>query len=90
MTRADALARLAVCAAEARAMLLAGGVDDVDDRSVAEALAADDAELTAAGVTHDYDTITALRRGREAVVAAHRYLVAVQRAQRKHNGETTT
>ena len=70
-------------------MLLACGLDDVSDRDVAKALAADDAELAVASVTHDYDTITALRRGREAVVAAHRYLVAIQRAQRALDGETT-
>ena len=44
---ADALARLAVCAAEARAALLACGLDDVSDASVAGAIADADAELEA-------------------------------------------
>jgi len=42
--RADTLARLAVCAAEAREMLLACGLDRCDDASVAGAIADDAAE----------------------------------------------
>ena len=89
MTRADALARLAVCAAEARAMLLAGGLDDVSDASVAGAIADADAELEHSAHTAHGLVVRALRRRRDAIIAAHEYLAQTTRAQRALDGETT-
>ena len=89
MTRADALARLAVCAAEARAMLLACGLDDVSDRSVAGAIADADAELEHSAHTAHGLVVRALRRRRDALIAVHEYLAQTQRALRALAGETT-
>ena len=88
MTRADAIARLAVCAAEARAMLLACGLDAVDDRSIAGAIADADAELEATAHTADGLVVRALRRRRDVLIAVHEYLAAAQRARRALAGET--
>ena len=101
MTRADALARLAVCAAEARAALLACGLDDVSDASVAGAIAdADaDAELEASVAPADGRIVHVLRRRRRALIALHEYLApslrvrdemaAEERALHALDGETT-
>ena len=100
MTRADALARLAVCAAEARAALLACGLDDVSDASVAGAIADADAELEASVAPADGRLVHVLRRRRKALIALHEYLAptlrvrdemaAEERALRALDGETTT
>ena len=71
MTRDDALARLAVCAAEARAALLACGLDDVSDASVAGAIADADAELEASVALADGRLVHVLRRRRKALIALH-------------------
>ena len=99
MTRADALARVAVCAAQARAMLLAGGLDDVDDRSVADAIADADAELKASVAPADGRLVRVLRRRHKALIALHEYLApslraldemtAEERALHAIDGETT-
>lgn len=88
MTRDDAMARLAVCAAEARAMLLACGLDDVSDRSVAGAIADADAELEHRAHTAHGLVVRTLRRRRDAIIAAHEYLAEAQRARRALAGET--
>ena len=100
MTRADALARLAVCAAEARAALLACGLDDVSDASVAGAIADADAELEASVALADGRLVHVLRRRRKALIALHEYLAptlrvrdemaAEERALHALDGETTT
>ena len=100
MTRDDALARLAVCAAEARAALLACGLDDVSDASVAGAIADADAELEASVALADGRLVHVLRRRRKALIALHEYLApslrvrdemaAEERALRALDGETTT
>ena len=100
MTRADALARVAVCAAEARAMLLAGGLDDVSDASVAGAIADADAELEASVAPADGRLVRVLRRRHKALIALHEYLAPSlrtrdemaeeERALRALDGETTT
>lgn len=100
MTRADALARLAVCAAEARAALLACGLDDVSDASVAGAIADADAELEASVAPADGRLVHVLRRRRKALIALHEYLAptlrvrdemaAEERALHALDGETTT
>ena len=99
MTRTDALARLAVCAAEARAALLACGLDDVSDASVAGAIADADAELEASVAPADGRLVHVLRRRRKALIALHEYLApslrvrdemaAEERALRALDGETT-
>ena len=99
MTRDDALARLAVCAAEARAALLACGLDDVSDASVAGAIADADAELEASVAPADGRLVHVLRRRRKALIALHEYLApslrvrdemaAEERALRALDGETT-
>ena len=89
MTRADDLARLAACAAEARAMLLAGGLDDVGDASVAGAIADADAELEHSAHTAHGLVVRTLRRRRDALIAVHEYLAQTTRAQRALDGETT-
>lgn len=88
MTRDDALARLSVCAAEAREMFLACGLDAVDDRSIAGAIADADAELEATAHTADGLVVRALRRRRDVLIAVHEYLAAAQRARRALAGET--
>ena len=88
MTRDDAMARLSVCAAEAREMLLACGLDAVDDRSIAGAIADADAELEHSAHTAHGLVVRTLRRRRDAIIAAHEYLAAAQRAQRALDGET--
>lgn len=89
MTRDDALARLSVCAAEAREMLLACGLDDASDRSVAGAIADADAELEATAHTAHGLVVRALRRRCDVLIAVHEYLAAAQRARRALAGETT-
>ena len=99
MTRDDALARLAVCAAEARAALLACGLDDVSDASVAGAIADADAELEASVAPPDGRLVHVLRRRRKALIALHEYLApslrvrnemtAEERALHALDGETT-
>lgn len=89
MTRADALARLAVMRAEAAAALLAHGLDDVSDTSVAGAIAAADAELEHAAHTADGLVVRALRRRRDALRSAHEYLAQTRRALDALAGETT-
>ena len=99
MTRDDALARLAVCAAEARAALLACGLDDVSDASVAGAIADADAELEASVALADGRLVHVLRRRRKALIALHEYLApslrvrdemaAEERALHALDGETT-
>ena len=88
MTRDDAMARLSVCAAEAREMLLACGLDDVSDTSIAGAIADADAEIEATAHTADGLVVRALRRRRDAIIAAHEYLAAAQRARRALAQET--
>jgi hypothetical protein len=88
VTRDDALARLSVCAAEARALLLALGCDDVRDADVGGAIADADAELEHSAHTHDGLVVRALRRRRDAIIAAHEYLAAAQRARRALAQET--
>ena len=99
MTRADALARLAVCAAEARSALLACGLDDVSDASVSGAIADADAELEASVAPADGRLVHVLRRRRKALIALHEYLApslrvrdemaAEERALHALDGETT-
>ena len=89
MTRADDLARLAVCAAEARAMLLACGLDDVGDASVAGVIADADAEHKHSTHTANRLVASALRHRLDAIIAAHEYLARTTRAQRALDGETT-
>lgn len=100
MTRPDALARLAVMRAEATAALLAHGLDDVSDTSVAGAIADADAELAASVGTTDGRLVHVLRRRRKALIALHEYLAPTaqtidemteeERALGALAGETTT
>lgn len=87
--RINTLARLAVCEAESRAMLLACGLDRCDDASVAGAIADADAELEHSAHTLDGLVVRALRRRRDALRAAHEYLAQTTRARRALAGETT-
>ena len=89
MTRADALARLAVMRAEATAVLLAHGLDGVSDAAVAGAIADADAELEHAAHTADGLVVRALRRRRDALRTAHEYLAQTRRALDALAGETT-
>lgn len=89
MTRADALARLAVMRDEATAALLACGLDDVSDTAVAGAIADADAELEHAAHTADGLVVRALRRRRDALRSAHEYLAQTRRALDALAGETT-
>ena len=89
MTRADALARLAVMRDEAIAALLAHGLDDVSDAAVAGAIADADAELEHAARTADGLVVRALRRRRDALRSAHEYLAQTRRALGALAGETT-
>jgi hypothetical protein len=73
---------------EAREMLLACGLDDVSDRSIAGAIADADAEFEATAHTADGLVVRALRRRRDAIIAAHEYLAAAQRARRALAQET--
>jgi hypothetical protein len=86
--RADTLARLAVCAAEAREMLLACGLDRCDDASVAGAIADADAELEHSAHTLDGLAVRALRRRRDVLIAVHEYLAQTTRARRALAQET--
>ena len=88
MTRDDALARLSVCAAEAREMLLACGLDRCDDASVAGAIADAAAELEHSAHTLDGLAVRALRRRRDVLIAVHEYLAQTTRARRALAGET--
>lgn len=69
-------------------MLLACGLDDVSDASVAGAIADADAELEATAHTADGLVVRALRRRCDAMVAVHEYLAAAQRARRALAQET--
>lgn len=89
MTRADAMARLAVMRDEATAALLAHGLDDVSDTSIAGAIADADAELEHAVHTADGLVVRALRRRRDALRSAHEYLAQTQRALDALARETT-
>ena len=89
MTRADALARLAVMRDEATAALLACGLDDVSDRSVAGAIADADAELEHSAHAAHGLVVRALRRRRDALRSAHEYLAQTRRALDALAGETT-
>ena len=89
MTRADDLARLAACAAEARAILLACGLDDVSDASVADAIADADAEHKHSTHTANRLVGSALRHRLDVIIAAHEYLARITRAQRALAEETT-
>ena len=85
MTRADALARLRCTHREA---LLACGLDDVSDASVAGAIADADAELAHAA-TGDGALVRVLRRRVRVLRVLHEYLAETQRARRTLAGETT-
>jgi hypothetical protein len=89
VTRDDALARLSVCAAEAQEMLLACGLDDASDTSIAGAIADADAELEATAHTADGLVVRALRRRRDVLIAVHEYLAQTTRARRALAQETT-
>lgn len=81
MTRADTLARLAVCDAEAHAALHALGVERPDsDDEVALACSEADAEHEAAQGTAHAAVVAVLRRRGDALRRAHSYLRAVRRA----------
>ena len=80
-------------------MLLACGLDDVSDASVAGAIADADAELEASVALADGRLVHVLRRRRKALIALHEYLApslrvrdemaAEERALRALDGETT-
>lgn len=88
MTRADTLARLAVCDAEAHAALHALGVERPDsDAEIALACGEADAEIDDAQVTAHGLVVRALRRRADALRKVDEYRRAVARAHDVIGGE---
>lgn len=87
-TRANTLARLAVCDAEAHAALRDLGVERPDsDAEVSLAITEADAEISAAVVTTHGSAVRVLRRRADALRALHEYLHAVAQAHDAIGGE---